>query len=310
MNRALPGWAIDLIRDGAASSALSESGDRAVWSALVRTASSAKQRGWSDIEWESLILDDPRSQLGNQVRVKNGRKPRTAQQITSTVKDAWDRGCEWVSQQPAAWSSEESREQALERARVITSLIGDGSNGLTEVQRSVLNAAAQMSTTTGYLRLALSRRELMARTELGLTALRTALRHLGEIGLLRVVEPGRPAGPNGKRRANLYELADQEAVHHYLYRETRYVVPPAQLCGAPSNSSHGAPASYVVPPIVKESDPMKDELIKLTIETSDPVALAQAIQALAGNSGTHLASRPSTDLPDNVHPLTVSRRSA
>jgi hypothetical protein len=53
--RALPGYMIDLIRDGVRWSKLRAGGDRAVFTALVRTAASAQQRGHTYPQWAELI---------------------------------------------------------------------------------------------------------------------------------------------------------------------------------------------------------------------------------------------------------------
>jgi hypothetical protein len=97
LHRALPATMIDLIRDGVPAKALKERGDRAVWRALAKTASSAVQRGWDRADWEALVIE-PRSNLGSQLR--GGRRTKTPAESHKTLTSAWETAERWVQQAP------------------------------------------------------------------------------------------------------------------------------------------------------------------------------------------------------------------
>jgi hypothetical protein len=242
LNRALPGRTIDLIREGVSPADLRERGDRAVYSALVRTAMSACQRGWDCWEWEAEV-QAAQSHLGQQVRLRVGAKPRTAKAVVAMLSDAWEAATVKVSESPAT-----GRDAAFVTAAALRDFVADPDSPLQDAQRAVLAHAAAMATTYGTDRPALPRRDLQEASGLGLTALRTVLRGLHDAGLLVLVDPGRSGGPNvRKRRAALYRLPSPDAL--YLYRETRSVVPLAQVCGAPASTQVGAPPQICGAPL-------------------------------------------------------------
>lgn len=303
MDRALPAWAIDVIRDGVAPAELKKRGDRAVWSALVRTAASAHQRGQSVMEWECQI-SDARSRLGAQVRLKDGHRVRKPLAVAKTITDAWDAAVVWCSEQDKPWDCEQVRAAAESRAALMLDLVADPDAGLPDDERAVLAYAAEQTAKRGMTRIALPRRELLEATGLGLTALRTTLKRLHDNGLLVLVEAGRSGGPNAqKRRANLYGLP--EAVPHYLCRGTRPVVPPTQTCGAPAVSGVGAPTQTcgAPDPTFKETN-----MVTLTLTSADPEALAAAIAALARAGEVVSIDQTTTSEapPDNVRRLRAS----
>lgn len=245
LNRALPRPMLDLIRDGVRPPDLRRDGQRAVWSALFRTAASAVQRGWDCWEWQELV-QQPASALGRQAATRDGHRPRTARATAKTLDAAWDRATAWASEQPPRWTRAEATVQALRRADLLTELAADPAADLPDAQRAVLAYASGQARRRELDRVPLPRRYVMAATGLGLTALRTALVRLDAAGLLVLAERGKPSPPTvlaKDRRANLYQLAreDHPALAAYLYRETRSVVPPAQVCGAPGVSADGAP---------------------------------------------------------------------
>jgi hypothetical protein len=242
LDRALPSRTIDLIREGVSPADLRERGDQAVFSALVKTAMSACQRGWDCWEWVEVV-HDARSHLGQQVRLKGGAKPRTAQAVAKTMDAAWEAATVKVSESPAT-----GRDAALATAASLRDFVAEPDSPLADPQRAVLAHAAAMAMQYGTDRPALPRRGLQEATGLGLTTLRTVLRGLHDAGLLVLVDPGRSGGPNArKRRAALYRLPSPDAL--YLYRETRSVVPLAQVCGAPAPSGIGAPPQVCGAPL-------------------------------------------------------------
>lgn len=306
MDRALPGWAIDLIRDGVPAADLKARGDRAVWSALVRTAASAHQRGQDAMEWEYLVLDT-RSHLGQQLRLKDGHRVRKPLTVKKTLANAWDAAVVWCSEREPAWTAEDAAREAEERAAVLVDLIADPDTELSDAERSVLDHATAQARAYHRPEVTLPRQRMLEATGLGLTALRTALRRLEASGLLTLAQPGRRSAPGSSRpgRAAVYRLATTEAASYYLSRGTRPVVPPVQTSSAPIDSGVGAPVQTSSAPDALE----ENAVVTLTLSSRDPQALADALAALARTEVQVTETSSNAEvIPDNVRPLT--RRSA
>ena len=163
-DRALPGWAIDMIRDGVPSADLRASGNRAVWRALVSTALSAQVRGWASGEWECLVLE-PASRLGGQVRLRDRHKARTDKAVAKMLTDAWDRAWEYRTENPT-WDRDQVQAEAAERAAAVLVAVADADADLSDRERAVLAYAARQTQERGMLRVALPWRAVMAATSL------------------------------------------------------------------------------------------------------------------------------------------------
>jgi len=300
VNRNLPGPMVDLIRDGAPPTDLRRDGQRAVWSALFRTAASAAQRGWDGWEWECLVRE-PSSVLGRQASTRDGRRLKTEKSITKTYADAWDRATAWVSEQPPMWRHGEAVEQALRRADLLAELAADPDATLPQNSRAVLAHAAKQARRLTSDRPALPRQQMLEATGLGLSALRTALARLDGAGLLVLAERGRRGASGG--RSNLYRLAreDHPALACYLYRETRSVVPPGQVCSAPRLDLDGAPrqvCSAPRPGAPTKPTPEGLSMVTLTLTAPDADALAAALAALRREQDVAVH-----EIPDKVRHL-------
>ena len=116
VHRALPGWCVDLVRDGVHPADLN---DRAVWAALGRTALSAQECGLGWIDWEYL-LDVSTSRLARQAQQRHG-KPRSQRAVRQSYEAAWERAWERRTQQPA-WDHQQIATEAETRAAAATSL--------------------------------------------------------------------------------------------------------------------------------------------------------------------------------------------
>jgi hypothetical protein len=207
MNRALPGTVIDLIRDGADEQDLRARGDRAVWSALVRTASSARQRGWSRVEWADLVTGK-RSRLGYQAAMK-GSKERSRVALEKSLRGAWDAAARWLATTPAPIT----RGDVESRARNLRDYAADASTDLRDNDRAILCFAADVPIRRGTDRPTLPLRAISEATGLSVKAIRLALPRLDASGLLRLEVRGTPGGPNTKeRRASAYRLGDATEV--------------------------------------------------------------------------------------------------
>jgi hypothetical protein len=323
LDRALPGRLVDLIREGVSRADLSGpgGGDRAVYRALVSTASSAHQRGWDRWEWEELVLG-PGQALGAQVRLRRGEKPRPPADVAKTMSAAWERAETRVAEMPPPMT----RADAEATASHLLNVVSDPATPLTDGERAVLAFAAREGLRIGTDRPTLPRQALCdalrEATGLGLTALRTVLKHLDANGLLSLAVAGRPGGALTKdRRANVYRLPSPAALAAALPRPIP--VPGNPVCGAPPTRSVVPlpdPATVplarsVVPPSADDANtttPPKEGTSMLTLTvTGTPEALAAALDSALEALGRHGVSAeaavPTTpeadDLPENVVPL-------
>ena len=215
---ALPGWAIDVIRDGVPKSDLKANGGRAALHELRRTALSAQLHGQDRAEWLALV-SDPYNALARQYAMSDGRKPKKALSLHRNLLDIWEKAAEYLSTLPGTWTGEEVAAQAHLRADAIDSLVANPHVDLTEPERAVLTYAAQQARERGMLRVALPRRAVMEATNLGERATRTALTGLDWTRLLTLAIPGRGGKARIHRRANIYALAELPAIAAYRHRD-------------------------------------------------------------------------------------------
>ncbi|MCZ2804333.1 hypothetical protein O2W18_04395 [Modestobacter sp. VKM Ac-2983] len=279
---------IDLIRTGVPPAELRAHGDRAVFNALVRTASSAVQQGWDFPLWAALI-SEAKSVLGHQCRVKSSGKEKTRARYEKTLQEAWDKAAGWVKAAPPPFT----REDALSHVATVRTWVADAEVDLTDADRAVMAAAVELAEYHGTTRPALPRARMVELSGLGERTVRNSLARLNRRGLLVQVDPGRSSAQSGRRRAALYLLPSEEAMQNaYQYRETRSVGPPAQVYGTPTNSTRRTPAQVYGTPtndITIEEEPA---VVTLTISATDPEALAAAISALRRDPAVAVRPEP------------------
>lgn len=324
MNRNLSGTMVDLIRDGVAAADMTGpgGGDVAVFNALVRTASSASQRGWTYPEWE-VYVSDAGSRLGTQARLRNGRRQRTAAAYAKTMFKAWTDAERWVEQQPPAYDRELARQAGRERANEVRNWVAEAETQLPDAERAILAHAAAEAHRLGTDRPTLPRDKMLAATGLGLTALRTALGRMHQSGLLVLEVRGRPRKPRppatdpvaqsetgapekSRARANAYRLPGADVMAIHQYRGTRYVVPPAQVCGAPSVETSGAPAQVCGAPLEFSPSLKGQDMVSFSaiFTASDAETMRAGLDALRVSGVQIIEQPPTTDqAPANVVPL-------
>lgn len=232
MDRALPGRMIDLIRDGVHPATLKAKGNKAVWSALMKTAISAQLRGWDAMEWQAL-LDEPKSHLGRQMRLRDGVKPIAKKTVQRTMDNAWDKAWEWRTSRPEAWSKKEVSEEANRRADAMQDVIADASRDITDNERAVVAYAIEQTRARGLLRVPMPWRSVQQDLGLGERATKNAIRNATRKGLIVLEVAGKASPVEGKRRANLYGLPPATAAPS-MCRGTRPMGPPAQTYGTPA----------------------------------------------------------------------------
>lgn len=264
LDRALPGWAIDLCRDGVDPDRLRQKGDRAVFSTLVSIAMSAQARGWGDVELEALILDDQRSNLGNQVRLRGGKHPRSRAQIAKLMRDAWNRAWEHRTSE-TQWSPDQAAEEVARRAAHAVNIAADADNDLHQVDRDVLHYIATQAKHRGSTRVTLPRRALQQAVGAGERTVRNSLGRLIAARHLDLVERGRPRGTTAtsKARANVYALPAAPL----LVPVNGLVGPPALSSGTPTPETAGTPA------LSSGTPDMEAEMIEITSQPDGTVTV-------------------------------------
>ena len=230
--RALPGPIIDRIRDGVPAAELRRAGTGAVWKALVSTAASAQQRGWTQPDWTAL-LDEPQSRLGAQAKVER-HKPLPARRYHRTLANAWAAADRWLTERPT-WT----RDDILTRIENLRATIAD--LPLADDDRLIMHAAITIAAKNGTTRPALPWRTLAAETGLTQHRVRTGLARLGELRLLVLERRG--YGGAVRRRANLYQLG--ETVHIPVPKESSM---GEALGEATSSMGEPAPVLWAKPP--------------------------------------------------------------
>jgi hypothetical protein len=306
LDRALPGPMVDLIRDGVAAKEFRRRGGKAVFSALVRTAASAAQRGWDAWEWEEFVVH-PASTLGRQVRLRDGVKARTAKGVRKLLDDAWESATAWLSEQPPAFSRVQMAAQAQSKADALMRKAEDPGFSLLEQDRRVLAYACDQARSRGMDRVALPWRTVAKETGLGERSTKNALQRLHDKGLLTLVERGRPGTHQPK--AALYALAPVPVPVNGS------VGPAAQICGTSEDNASGTPftasPSSVGPPHVDASID-KQNKVTLTLTADSPEALERTLQLLAQERSVDVTPASSDSLVghDNVTPLRRTRRAA
>ncbi len=307
LNRALPGVMIDRIRDGVPRAALASGGDQAVWVMLRRTALSAANRGWDCWEWVELVLE-PASMLGQQARLKKGRRLRSQAEIREYLDGIWESATEHLSREPPAWSAKQASDEAQARAAGLQALVADPACALQASDRQVLAYAIERAVALGMTRIALPWRTTAAATGLGERATKNALARLSEAGLLTLAERGRPGGARARKpRANLYDLADTKRLAAYLYRETRSVGPAAPDCGTSGRQKHGTPHQDDGTSATATSTSRNALVVPPTAEEELPASSSALVESKA-ECGHHASSARTSPAPTRLVTRGTDRR--
>lgn len=321
MDRALPTWARHLICEGVPAADLAtKRADRAVWTALLRTAASASVRGQHQWEWEDQLLAAD-SRLGQQARRHGRGKVRSPEQFMALLDKVWTRADQWLEEQDPAKNRDEMREQGNERAHAVLAAVEDPAALLSDAERAVLDVIARAvldhnAEGKAFDRVMMPRHRLQPATGLGLTALRTALRRLEGRGLLVLVEKGRPRGAAArqKARANVYGLPTRAALYSAVrpigVPEDGSVVPAALVCGAPTSERPGAPAQVCSAP--SPATGPEAQMVTLTLSAPDAEQLAAALALVRREVDVQVRAAPAeaAGLPANVTPLAVRRKAS
>lgn len=282
----LPGWAIDLIRDGVPARDLQSAARWAVvWRAVYRTALSAQNHSWGYPEWH-LVITEPDSRLGEQFRRRDARRRKTEAQLARDLLKIWERAWEYRTANPA-WSAVEVAEIAEARARLLAAVATEADNDLTDAERAVLGHLAAEVDARRMLAVALPWRQIMVRTGLTEARAKRALTTLQERGLLVLHKRGTSASSPSARRANIYKTPDESSPlwASYLCRETRPMGGAAEDYGMARTALLGAVAdiygTHARPPAAV--DPLADDGLASQIAVLEAqIAALKRLQAGAG----------------------------
>lgn len=191
---------IDLIREGVPRHELHRAGTRAVFSALVRTAMSWQNAGWTFEAWRDTLFE-PQSILGVQMRLDSRRRALTATAVRKQLDRAWATAAENVAERPAYGRSEITA-WAQTTLDGLDALHAD-SWPLPDCDRAVLghllSEAARLGTTTPVAPARAVQEAVGLKHPMDAWR---ALRRLADANLLRLVEAGRPG--TGSKAAARY----------------------------------------------------------------------------------------------------------
>lgn len=195
-HRALPGPMIDVIRDGVPARALRDRGGAAVWGALVSTAMSAQQRGWTYPHWAGLV-SETRSLLGRQARLDRGRRDIGPKRYERTLRRSWEAAGRAVAESPAQTATE-VREAVNETLRALDRL-PESAWPLPPRDRLVLRWVLEEAARRGMTRPVTPARAIEAETGVPRAEVSRALARLRAEGWIELHSRGaRGAGGSGK----------------------------------------------------------------------------------------------------------------
>jgi hypothetical protein len=296
VDRALPSHIIDRIRDGVTAGELRAAGDKAVWNALVSTASSAAQRRWPHYEWAQLV-SGPGSDLGRQAARDSRGRTRSAAQVDQVLVRAWRAAEKFLQNAEPA----KSREEALRQVEAVADALRDAV--LPDAEKLVLQFAVDVARTKGTSRPTLPRREVAAATGLGEKAVRGCLDRLDDRGLLVLKVRGRRGKPGGPRKpmANAFQLPDPKALRSLIPVPASGSVGPAPRSVGPEPSEELGPAPRSVGPaplsatVTPTPDPETPMVLALA---GTPEAVADALRLLGATDLLIGSGSPGTETGD------------
>lgn len=300
--RSIPAPMIDLIRDGVPAARLRERGGAAVWGALVSTAMSAAQAGWTFPHWAGLV-SETRSLLGRQARLDRGRRDIGSSRYERTLRRAWEAAERAVAESPAL-TAEEIREAVSEVLSALDATAWAGRSSDLAVLRWVLAEAGRR----GMTRPACPARAVEAGSGVPRTEVSRALARLCADGWIERHSRGR-RGVGGSGRASLYTvrparlialLSGDGATHMPEPPTGAYV--PESPAPAPPMSQAGAGAlvpdrppmsqtSEESPMIAVTADPATGRVTALVPPGELPAAIRASLEALRG-AGVEVREAP------------------
>lgn len=185
--------AIDIVRDGVDRRTLSAEGDRAVWSALVSTATSWQSKNRTFGDW-AAVVSQAQSNLGRQARLIHGRRERTPVQFGRHLTKAWQAAERFLDSADQPLSAEDFGRAAAVLRDSLLALAAEswpGDQTDRDVLVYVLNLATSIGTSTPTVPCRPAEKPLGCHY----STVTRALARLVRAGWLDLVERGRARGP-------------------------------------------------------------------------------------------------------------------
>lgn len=204
---AVPGWVVDLARDGIDPAEFkNEPRDLVVSRALFKTALFAQFSNQTEAEWLSAVDRTVTHALARQVHTD--RRGRELHQLAVRKKYAkvWKDAWRWRLTRPAPWTREEAAEQVARLADEVIALI-DADVDLADNAKQVVRHAAEVAAARGSQKITLADAAFVTGTGLGLSAWRTAIRKAITAGYLAVYRRGEKRGKGRRPQATIYVLS-------------------------------------------------------------------------------------------------------
>lgn len=199
LDRALPGWAVDGIRDG-----IKSDDARRVYAKCVSIAMSAHLRGWTEQQYVGEIAS-ANSRLWAQLMThRDGRKRTTLPAAYKALRKAWDAGVANAAD-VGCRTRDDIRADAVELAYTWADRLDDRTDRLSPTETAVMGFVVGETERRGMLRVTCPRRVVAESCGIGEEAAKGALKRLADRGLLVKHSAGRSGEP-GKGKAAIFGL--------------------------------------------------------------------------------------------------------
>lgn len=208
LDRALPGWATDAIRDGIPAQQASDR--RKVWTMCMRIAMSAQLRGWNESEYLTEVAINKKG-LWRQLTTRRNGQPYPDSRGYKEMRSAWETARLNINRVGGVRTHEEIAADAVELAFTWVDRLTDGIDGLCEAEAGVMRYVVAETERRGMLRVTCPGREVAEFAKVPHRTASRVLKRLTERGLLTQHSPGR-RGTAGKGKAAIYGLTDPEAL--------------------------------------------------------------------------------------------------
>lgn len=204
LDRALPGYYVDMIRDGVPDR-------RKVFGACISIATSAYRRGWTQAQYLTEIAD-ANSGIWTQVLMRRDGRRSTLPQAYKTLRRAWDYGVANANN-VGYRDRDEIRADAIELAYAWSDRLDAGTDNLSATERAVMEYVIAQTTERGMFRVTCPGRDVAEHAGIPHRTASRALAALADRGLLVKHSAGKRGEP-GKGRAAIYALVVAGGLAH------------------------------------------------------------------------------------------------
>ncbi|CAH0311258.1 hypothetical protein SRABI91_04942 [Rhodococcoides fascians] len=201
LDKALPGWLVDKLTQGASSR-----NQRTVWGACVSIAMSAQVRGWREQEFTNAVAAD-QNKLWRQLNTQRDGRQRSSTIAYRDLHTAWLAAATNLADVGLRTSADLTKD-AEELALMWSEAIDHPSIGLSPRDRAVMHHVVQQVQKRAMARVTCPRREVANLAGITEKAARCALDRLTARGFLIKVSAGESGDPTkGALKAAIYRLS-------------------------------------------------------------------------------------------------------